>query len=125
MALLPGAPEETFRGGLACRWAQPDAAVPLGQGGCLVPHQRPASSARGKGARVRAVLCRAFGPPSGLTLEEVPEPRPGPGQVLIRVEACAVNFPDTLMVQGRYQVRPPLPFSPGGEVAGVVAELGE
>jgi NADPH2:quinone reductase len=60
-----------------------------------------------------------------LTLEEVPEPRPGPGQVLIRVEACAVNFPDTLMVQGRYQVRPPLPFSPGGGVAGVVAELGE
>lgn len=74
---------------------------------------------------MKAVLCRAFGPPSGLTLEEVPEPRPGPGQVLIRVEACAVNFPDTLIVQGRYQARPPLPFSPGGEVAGVVSALGE
>ena len=74
---------------------------------------------------MKAVLCRAFGPPSGLTLEEVDAPEPGPGQVLIRVEACAVNFPDTLIVQGRYQVRPPLPFSPGGEVAGVVAELGE
>lgn len=74
---------------------------------------------------MKAVMCRAFGPPSGLTLEEVPAPEPGPGQVLIRVEACAVNFPDTLIIQGRYQTRPPLPFSPGGEVAGVVAGLGE
>jgi NADPH2:quinone reductase len=74
---------------------------------------------------MKAVLCRAFGPPSGLTLEEVPAPEPGPGQVLIRVEACSVNFPDTLIIQGRYQTRPPLPFSPGGEVAGAVAGLGE
>ena len=74
---------------------------------------------------MKAVLCRAFGPPSGLTLEEVPAPEPGPGQVLIRVEACSVNFPDTLIIQGRYQTRPPLPFSPGGEVAGSVAGLGE
>ena len=74
---------------------------------------------------MKAVLCRALGPPSGLTLEEVPAPEPGPGQVLIRVEACAANFADALMVEGRYQARPPLPFSPGGEVAGVVAGLGE
>ena len=74
---------------------------------------------------MKAVVCHAFGPPSGLALEDVPEPVPGPGQVLIRVEACAVNFPDTLIVQGRYQTRPPLPFSPGGEVAGVVAGLGD
>ena len=74
---------------------------------------------------MKAVLCRAFGPPSGLTLEEVPAPEPGPGEVLIRVEACSVNFPDTLIIQGRYQTRPPLPFSPGGEVAGAVAGLGE
>ncbi len=74
---------------------------------------------------MKAVLCRAFGPPSGLTLEDVPPPEPGPGQALIRVEACAVNFADALMVQGRYQTRPPLPFSPGGEVAGVVSALGE
>ena len=74
---------------------------------------------------MKAVLCRAFGPPSGLAVEEVPAPEPGPGQVLIRVEACGVNFADTLVVAGRYQTRPPLPFAPGGEVAGVVAALGE
>jgi NADPH:quinone reductase len=74
---------------------------------------------------VRAVLCRAFGPPAGLTVEEVPAPEPGSGEVLIRVEACGVNFADTLIVEGRYQTRPPLPFAPGGEVAGVVAALGE
>ncbi len=74
---------------------------------------------------MKAVLCRAFGPPSGLAVAEVPAPEPGPGEVLIRVEACAVNFADTLVIEGRYQTRPPLPFSPGGEVAGVVAGLGE
>jgi NADPH:quinone reductase len=73
---------------------------------------------------MRAVLCRAFGPPSSLTVEEVPEPSPGPGQVLIRVEAAGVNFADTLVIEGKYQARPPFPFSPGGEVAGVVAGLG-
>jgi NADPH2:quinone reductase len=73
---------------------------------------------------MKAVLCRAFGPVSGLVLEDVPEPQPGPGEVLIRVAACAVNFADTLVVQGKYQTRPALPFSPGGEVAGVVAALG-
>ncbi len=73
---------------------------------------------------MRAVLCHAFGPPSALTVEDVPEPVPGPGQVLIRVEAAAVNFADTLVIEGKYQARPPFPFSPGGEVAGVVAGLG-
>ena len=73
---------------------------------------------------MRAVLCRAFGPPASLTVEAVPEPAPGPGQVLIRVEAAGVNFADTLVIEGKYQARPPFPFSPGGEVAGVVAGLG-
>jgi NADPH2:quinone reductase len=73
---------------------------------------------------MKAVLCHAFGPPSALTVEEVPEPIPGPGQVLIRVEAASVNFADTLVIEGKYQQRPPFPFSPGGEVAGVVAGLG-
>ncbi|MBX6740837.1 MAG: NADPH:quinone oxidoreductase family protein [Acetobacteraceae bacterium] len=73
---------------------------------------------------MKAVLCRTFGPPSGLALEDVPAPQPGPGEMLIRVVACAVNFADTLMIQGKYQTRPELPFSPGGEVAGTVAALG-
>jgi NADPH:quinone reductase len=74
---------------------------------------------------MRAILCRAFGPPSSLVLDKnAPAPQPGPGQVLIRVEACGVNFADTLILQGKYQARPTFPFAPGGEVAGEVAELG-
>src|SRR3954471_16471525 len=74
---------------------------------------------------MKAVLCREFGPPSTLVLGEMPAPRPGSGEVLIRVEAAAVNFPDTLIIQGKYQAKPPLPFAPGGEVAGTVAALGD
>jgi NADPH2:quinone reductase len=74
---------------------------------------------------VRAIVCKAFGPPSSLVLEEVPSPQPGSGQLLIAVEACGVNFPDTLIIEGRYQFQPPMPFSPGGEVAGIVKGVGE
>ena len=74
---------------------------------------------------MRAVLCEAFGPPETLTLREVPDPEPGPGEVRVRVQACGVNFPDTLIIENRYQIKPDLPFSPGGEVAGVVDALGE
>lgn len=74
---------------------------------------------------MRAVLCREFGPPSSLVLDDVPSPQPGPGHVVVTVKACGVNFPDTLMIEGRYQFKPPMPFSPGGEVAGVVARVGE
>jgi NADPH2:quinone reductase len=73
---------------------------------------------------MRAVLCRGFGPPSSLVLEDLPPLEPGPGQVVVTVKACGVNFPDTLMIEGRYQFKPPMPFSPGGEVAGVVARVG-
>ena len=73
---------------------------------------------------MRAVLCKALGPPEALVVEEVPSPRPGPRQVLVSVRAAGVNFPDTLIVQGRYQLRPELPFSPGSEFAGVVREVG-
>lgn len=74
---------------------------------------------------MRAVLCREFGPPERLEVAEIPALTPGAGQVVIAVRACAVNFPDTLVIQGRYQFQPPLPFSPGTDVAGTVAALGE
>jgi NADPH:quinone reductase len=73
---------------------------------------------------MKAVLCKAYGPPDSLVLEDVPSPKPDAGQVLISVKAAGVNFPDVLIIQNKYQFRPPLPFSPGGEVAGIVKELG-
>jgi NADPH2:quinone reductase len=74
---------------------------------------------------VKAVVCRELGPPSALRVEDLPDPVPLPGQVVLRVEAAGVNFPDTLIIQGRYQQRPALPFVPGGEVCGIVEALGE
>jgi len=70
------------------------------------------------------MLCRRLGPPQVLEAAEVPLPQPAAGQLRIRVEACGINFPDLLLVAGKYQDRPPLPFIPGGEVAGVVDQLG-
>ena len=64
-------------------------------------------------------------PAEVLQLADVPEPTPGPGQVLVRVRAVAVNFPDVLLARGEYQVRPELPFSPGIELCGEVVALGE
>jgi NADPH2:quinone reductase len=74
---------------------------------------------------MKAVLAQTFGPPEQLRLEEVPPRHAGAGEVVIRVKACGVNFFDVLIVQGKYQVRPPLPFPPGGEVAGVISEVGK
>ena len=74
---------------------------------------------------MRAVLCKEHGPPESLVLEEVDDPIPGPGEVLVDVAASAVNFPDVLMIEGKYQSQPPFPFSPGGEIAGTVAALGD
>ncbi len=71
---------------------------------------------------MRAMLCKAFGPPESLVLEDVPSKPLGPGQVRIAVHAAGVNFPDVLMVQGKYQYKPPFPFAPGAEVAGEVIE---
>ena len=73
---------------------------------------------------MRAMNCRAFGPVDDLVLEEVATPVPGPGEVLLRVAACGVNFPDVLIVQGKYQFKPEPPFAPGGEVSGTIAALG-
>jgi NADPH2:quinone reductase len=74
---------------------------------------------------MRAVLCKAYGPPESLVVEELPSPTAGLGEVVLDVRACGVNFPDVLIIQNKYQFRPPLPFAPGGEVAGVIKELGE
>jgi NADPH2:quinone reductase len=74
---------------------------------------------------MRAVLCKEFGPPESLVMEEVPEPTAGPGQVLVDVHACGVNYPDFLVIQNQYQFKPPLPFSPGGEISGTIAAVGE
>lgn len=73
---------------------------------------------------MKALLCKQFGPPESLVLEEVPDLVPGDTQVVIEVRAAAVNFPDTLIVQGLYQFKPALPFAPGGECAGVVKSVG-
>ncbi len=74
---------------------------------------------------MRAVLCKELGPPEKLVVEDIPSPKPGKGEIVVSVKASGVNFPDTLIIQGKYQFKPELPFSPGGEVAGVVKELGE
>ena len=75
--------------------------------------------------RVRTVRCHALNEDVGtVTLDEVTLPPPGPGEVQVRVKACAVNFPDILMIQGKYQHKPELPFAPGGEAAGDVAAVG-
>src|SRR3954462_15928732 len=72
---------------------------------------------------MRAVMCREWGGPESLTFEEMPEPGPlASGQVRIAIRAAGINFADTLMIQGRYQVKPEFPFSPGLEVAGTVIE---
>ncbi|NNK92662.1 MAG: NADPH:quinone oxidoreductase family protein [Acidimicrobiia bacterium] len=73
---------------------------------------------------MRAWMCRAWGEPEDLDLSDVPDPEPGPGQAVVRVEACGVNFPDGLIVAGKYQFRPEFPFTPGGEVCGTVTAVG-
>ena len=73
---------------------------------------------------MKAVVCKRFGSPDTLVVEEVEAPPCGPGMVRVRVRAAGVNFPDTLIIEGKYQLRPEPPFSPGAEVAGVIEEVG-
>ncbi|MGE0848999.1 MAG: NADPH:quinone oxidoreductase family protein [Hyphomicrobiaceae bacterium] len=73
---------------------------------------------------MKAMLSRSAGGPETLRLEELPDPRPGPGEVLLAVKACGVNYPDVLIIEDKYQYKPPRPFAPGGEVAGVIESIG-
>lgn len=73
---------------------------------------------------MRAILCNAYGPPEELALAEVADPVPAPGQLLVRVHAAAVNFPDVLFIAGKYQIKIPPPFIPGNEIAGEVVAIG-
>ena len=74
---------------------------------------------------MKALLCKAFGPAETLVLEEIASPEVKKTEIVLDVHAAGVNFPDTLIIEGKYQFKPPFPFSPGGEAAGVVAAVGE
>ena len=74
---------------------------------------------------MRALLSKQVGGPDTLELTELPDPVPGPGQVVVAVKACAINYPDVLIIEDKYQFKPPRPFAPGGEIAGIVEQVGE
>jgi NADPH2:quinone reductase len=73
---------------------------------------------------MKALLCSEWGGPETLAVADVPDPVPAPGEALIRVHAAGVNFPDGLIIQNKYQFKPPLPFIPGNECAGIVEAVG-
>lgn len=74
---------------------------------------------------MKAVLCKAFGPADTLVVEDVSSPEIKKNEVLLDVHAAGINFPDTLIIEGKYQFKPPFPFSPGGEASGVISAVGE
>lgn len=74
---------------------------------------------------MKAMLSVASGGPETLELTDLPDPEPGKGEVLVRIRAAGVNFPDTLMIRDLYQIKPPRPFAPGGEIAGEILSVGE
>jgi len=73
---------------------------------------------------MKAIRCKEFGPPSSLVLEEMAGLKPGAKEVVVEVKACGINFPDTLIIQGLYQFKPELPFTPGSDIAGIIKEVG-
>ena len=73
---------------------------------------------------MKAIVCHTFGPPESLVLEEVADPEAGENQAVVEVFAASLNFPDTLQIQGKYQFQPPMPFTPGSEVGGVISAVG-
>lgn len=73
---------------------------------------------------MKAIVCKSYGPPENLSLEEVPEPTAGPNEAVVEVYAASLNFPDGLQIQGKYQFQPPMPFTPGSEVGGVITAIG-
>jgi NADPH2:quinone reductase len=73
---------------------------------------------------MRAILCRTLGGPESLAIEDIAAGTPGAGEVSVAVKAVGLNFFDTLIIEGKYQVKPELPFSPGGEISGIVTKVG-
>ncbi len=74
---------------------------------------------------MKAVVCEKYGPPDSLVVKDLPSPAAGKGEVVVSVKAASVNFPDVLIIENKYQFKPPLPFSPGSELAGTIKEVGE
>jgi len=74
---------------------------------------------------MKAIVCEKHGPPDSLVVKDLPSPRAGAGEVVVSVRAASVNFPDVLIIENKYQFKPPLPFSPGSELSGVIKEVGE
>lgn len=73
---------------------------------------------------MKAIVCEKYGPPSDLVLKDLPRLTPSEKEVVIQVKACSLNFPDTLIIQGKYQYKPDLPFTPGSDIAGIVSSVG-
>src|SRR6201995_5935329 len=85
---------------------------------------KPTPSVRKPGVSMKAILCSQYGQPDDLVLTEVPDPVAGPGEAVIAIKAAALNLFDILMIQGKYQIKPPFPFSPAAEIAGVIESVG-